>query len=46
MKIEDEILINMYAQDLIEIDKLKDNFELLNLQNKTEYLNNIIELVI
>ncbi|MCL2860762.1 MAG: DUF5958 family protein [Oscillospiraceae bacterium] len=45
MKIEDEILINQYGQDLISIDILLNRFELLNMEQKRIFLKDILNLI-
>lgn len=41
MNLEEQILINKYGQDLIDISQLSHIFNLLNVPEKREFLNNI-----
>jgi hypothetical protein len=45
MKIEDEILVNKYGQELIEIKLLIDVFGLLDWPQKKLFLNDILYLI-
>lgn len=45
MNIQEEIAINKYGQELIEINFFKTFFSNLDLQNKKDYLNNLVELI-
>ena len=46
MNIEEQILINKYGQDLIDVMQLSQIFNLLNLSEKRAFLNNIHYLIL
>jgi hypothetical protein len=46
MRIEEEILINQYGQDIISINFLLNRFKLLNIEEKKIYLRDILNLII
>lgn len=45
MKIEHEILVNKYGQNLVEIEQLKEIFNLFDLNNKKMFLNDLLFLI-
>lgn len=45
MEIDDEILINKFAQNLILINKLKNDFDLLDLRHKLQNLDYILFMI-
>lgn len=45
MKIEDEILVNKYGQNLILVEQLTEIFDSLDLPQKKSFLNDILYLI-
>ena len=45
MKIEDEILVNKFAQGLVAIEQLTEDFSLLEVFQKKEFLNGFLYLI-
>lgn len=45
MKLEDEILVNKFGQGLIAIEQLTEDFRLLEMIKKKEFLNELLFLI-
>lgn len=46
MKLEKEILVNKFGQGLVAIEQLTEDFKLLDLLKKREFLNDFLYLII
>jgi hypothetical protein len=45
MKLEDEILVNKFGQGLVAIEQLREDFRLLEVIKKKEFLNELLFLI-